>query len=301
MQGIELTVEELVAFRQSFAGVKRHHHQNIKTIQKGYRLSKIKGHGIDFDEVREYQFGDDIRSIDWKTTAKLQKTYSKTYKEERERPVFILVDFNPQMFFGTKYALKSVIAARLAVLIAYLAAHHQDRVGGVIYGYSHIEVKPQANKAGIQGLIRALVHIHNQSSKQSHYDNGLLSALMRIRRSIKPGSLLFVLSDFSSFDKQEQALASQIARHNDVVLSFIYDHLERYVPKPGQYLVNDGKHHKLLSTYGQKIRARYENIFKEKQQKLLEFCQQNNQSLMPISSEDDLAQNLLDSLIIFRK
>lgn len=300
MQGIEVTIEELVNLRHQFSNTP-FGHKHIRTPSSGHRLSKIKGHGIDFDEVREYQFGDDIRSIDWKTSARLQKTYSKTYKEERERPVYILVDFNPNMFFGTKQALKSVITARLATLISYFAVAHQDKVGGIIYGNSHFEIKPKANKLGIQSLIKALVFVHNQSVANPQFVSGLKNGLMRIRRSIKPGSLLFVLSDFSTLKEEEKSLISRIGKHNDIVLTFIYDVLERYAPHSGKYNISNGHIQKILNTQTKRKITQYETIWQNKYNDLALFCEQNRQSLLVINSADNLMQVLLDSLRIFKK
>ena len=302
--GVNLSIEELIHLQSNVNNIALHHRKNIRTSGSGNRLSKIKGHGIDFDEVREYQFGDDIRSIDWKTSAKLQKTYSKTYKEERERPVFILADFNPNMFFGTRVAFKSVIAARLAVFIAHMAIEHQDKVGGVICGNNHhLEFKPKANKAGIQSLIKSLVFIHQKTlGKQTNKtEQSLLNGLIRIRRTIKPGSLLFVLSDFSNFDEPAQALIQQIGKHNDIVFNFIYDTLEKIAPKSGQYLINNGVKHRILSTLGKRNKQQYEQLFLAKQEFLLSFCKQHRQSLLTIGTDEDLQQILLDQLSIFKQ
>lgn len=297
--GIDLNIEELIALRSSAMARKLQHNKDIRTTQSGCLLSKIKGHGIDFDEVREYQFGDDIRSIDWKTSAKYQKTFSKTYKEERERPIFLLVDLDHSMFFGTRIAFKSVIASRLATLIAYLALEHQDRIGGVIYGANnHLEFKPKAGKAGIQALIKSLVHIHQSPRQETTEADNLSQALLRINRTIKPGSLLFVLSDFYQFSKNSQATLQQIGKHNDVVLNFIYDPIEKTPPKKGQYLINNGSIHRNLDSRQKTTKKQYEQLFSHKQSNLLSFCKANRQSLLSIATNDDLQQVLFDQLTI---
>lgn len=128
-----------------------------------------------------------------------------------------------------------------------------------------------------------------------------MQGLLRIRRSIKPGSLLFIISDFSYLNAKEEALISQIARHNDVVLVWVYDNLERNIPQAGSYMLNDGKNHKILNTFLRKNKTNYIQMFKQKHQQLLEFCQKQRQSLIEVSSGDDLAGILLDSLVIFKK
>lgn len=305
--GVSLSVEALIN-TSKILNANLHHHKDIRTSQSGNLLSKIKGHGIDFDEIREYQWGDDIRRIDWKTSAKLQKTYSKTYKEERERPILLLVDFSPTMFFGTKAAFKSIVAAHFATLVGYLATAHQDRVGAVIYSQnSHLECKPKAGKAGIQALIKSLVLIHHQAyyqpqiNQQNQGKIGLVEGLKRLKRIIKPGSLLFVISDFYNLDEAAKSLLQQIGKHNDIVLNFIFDNLEKTAPKKGEYWVNDGSNHRLLDTTKSSQIQRYQHLFADKQHELLTFCQQNHQSLISIKTNADLAQILFDSLNVFKK
>lgn len=304
--GINLTITELVNVKRLLNTNIIHSHKDIRTNHIGNRLSKIKGHGIDFDEVRPYQFGDDIRSIDWKTSARMQTTYSKTYKEERDRPILLFIDFSASMFFGTKVAFKSVIAAKLATLIAYLGVHHQDKIGGIIYSqYGHIELKPKAAKLGLQALIRSMVHLHEQFLSEDNINilnkTTMATALMRVKRAIRPGSLLFVISDFANFDDNSQAIVRQISKHNDIIINFIYDILEKLAPKSGLYAINDGKNHKQLNTYSKKNRKLYEQYFNDKNNFLTEFCYHNHLVFMPVRTDDKVEQILLDSFIIFKK
>ena len=129
----------------------------IKARLSGNYLSAFKGRGMEFDEARPYQPGDDIRSIDWRVTARTGKTHTKLYREERERPVLLWVDYRRSMFFGTQNYFKSVLAAKTAALLAWSAAQHGDRLGGLIFSENiHQELRPQRGKAGTLHFIKKL-------------------------------------------------------------------------------------------------------------------------------------------------
>ncbi len=124
--------------------------QKVRTILGGRYASKLRGRGLDFEEVRNYVAGDDIRTIDWKVTARTQKTHSRVYSEEKEKPVLIVVDQSKSMFFGSQNKTKSVVAAELAALTAFRIAKDGDRVGAVVFGDNAIDViLPKRNKKNI--------------------------------------------------------------------------------------------------------------------------------------------------------
>ena len=130
-QGVRLTVDELLALRRDALGLDLTSRYRVSsTLAGGYR-SKFRGRGMDFDEVRTYQPGDDIRNIDWRVTARTGKPHTKLFKEERERPVFLLIDQSKHLFFGSRNALKSVVAARAASLLVWASINAGSRIGGI--------------------------------------------------------------------------------------------------------------------------------------------------------------------------
>ncbi|MEL0036505.1 MAG: DUF58 domain-containing protein [Gammaproteobacteria bacterium] len=138
--GVRLTVDELLSLRQQASALDlASKYQVSSTLAGGYR-SKFRGRGMDFDEARLYQPGDDIRNIDWRVTARTGKAHTKLFKEERERPVFILIDQSARLFFGSKVAFKSVIAARASALLVWACVNAGCRIGGVIFDdNNHLE------------------------------------------------------------------------------------------------------------------------------------------------------------------
>ena len=133
-------------------------HSKNRAQQSGAYMSRFKGRGMEFDEARLYQPGDDIRSIDWRVTARTGKTYTKVFREERERPVFISVDDRLTMHFATRGVFKSVLAAKLAGLLAWAAEHHGDRIGGQLFSeHDCYELKPQNGRHAVLRFLNTLV------------------------------------------------------------------------------------------------------------------------------------------------
>ncbi len=239
-------------FKTTIASKKKSH-----SAFSGSHLSPFKGRGMDFDEVRPYQPGDDIRNIDWNVTARSNKVHTKVFKEEKERPAFIIIDFRSSMQFATKGSLKSVQAARLAVLSAWILADHQHRIGAIIFtDDGFIECPAKAGKKGVLRLINQLALTHQQLTQPSltkkKFDSS--SFFKRIKKQIKPGSLLLLISDLDFIGQQTEKSTGKstekntekdeaflhleyLSRHNDLLVTFIYDPLEVELPPPGQYAI----------------------------------------------------------------
>ncbi|MFK5893761.1 MAG: DUF58 domain-containing protein [Pseudomonadota bacterium] len=227
----------------------------FSTLSGGH-LSPFKGRGLDFDEVRPYQAGDDIRNIDWNVTARTNKVHTKVFKEERERPVFIIADYRNSMHFATRGSLKSVQAARFAALSAWIAADHHNRVGGMVFtDNQQIELRPKAGYKGVLKLLRLLGQSHQPtnspppSESKSEQENNQHQSIandpavlfMRLKKIIKPGSLIIFISDFRFINADNINLMHSLSRQNDFIASFVYDPLEVELPPPGQYAVTSAR------------------------------------------------------------
>jgi len=242
MSATHIELSELIAMQHQAASlaVRRKY---IRAAMSGTHVSRLRGRGMEFDEVRVYQPGDDVGSIDWKVTARKGMTHVKLYREERERPVLVCLDYRKSMFFATQGSLKSVVATQAAALLAWHGVAHGDRLGGMIFsGETHAEIKPMRGKRGVLALL-------NQCSRHPAWQHTLqttaqptLAALTRkLRYTNKHGSLIYVLSDFRGLTEQATADLAQLARHNDVVLISVVDKLEQTFPQSGTYPVFDGK------------------------------------------------------------
>ncbi len=226
-------------------------HSVIRAGQSGAYVSRFKGRGMEFEEARIYQAGDDIRSIDWRVTARTGKTHTKVFREERERPVFISVDNRVAMHFATRGVFKSVLAAKLAGLLAWAAQHHGDRIGGQIFTDNLCqELKPQN---GRHAVLRFLNTISNQGDDDKITATITLEqVLARLMFHARPGSRVYMISDFRGINDQVENYLAKLSRHCEVALIFVYDPLESHLPEKGRYrfIAKDGVYAASLSGTG---------------------------------------------------
>ncbi len=242
-QATQLDLKQLIAMQRQVADLAVRRKQ-IRSSMSGSHISRIRGRGMEFDEVRVYQPGDDVGSIDWKVTARKATTHIKLFREERERPVLICLDYRKSMFFATRGSLKSVQATKAAALLAWHGIQHGDRLGGLLFSDSeHFELKPKRGRMGVLQFLHRCCHAKAWQKEQlaAEHKHDFSATTRRLRQVSKPGSLIYLLSDFRGLDKQAVSDLIQLARHNDVVLISVYDKLEREFPQSGNYPVFDGK------------------------------------------------------------
>ena len=233
--GVTVSLRELVRLKAAARGIVPPGLSRPVSPQAGAHRSACRGRGLEFDEVRIYQPGDDVRSIDWRVTARRGKPHTKLFREERERPVLLLVDLNPGMFFGTRRQFKSVLAARAAAIIAWAAAMGGDRAGGVVAGSAGSRVVPaRSRQAGPLGLFHAICDL--QPLGPGEPAPGRLDApVAMLHQMARSGSLVILLSDFHELGPEGISRIRSIAMRNDVVACFIHDVLERSAPPAGIY------------------------------------------------------------------
>lgn len=213
----------------------------IHGVMSGSHLSKQKGRGLDLDQLRLYQGGDDIRTIDWRVTARTQKPHTRIYKEERERPIFIMCDQRSPMFFGSRRSFKSVLAAQCSALIAWAAIGHGDRVGALVLGdHEETDFRPKQRSQHVLQILRCINQYNQKLKDHTAPQNSLSDALVHLQRTMKPGTTLFLLSDFYDLTEADKEALYTIRRHNHIVALQILDPLELESPPPGLYGVSDG-------------------------------------------------------------
>ncbi len=288
-EAVQISVPALVQLSR-FAPYLPLSSEKILARQSGDYQSPFKGRGMEFDESRLYQAGDDIRNIDWRVTARTGKAHTKLFREERERQVFVWLDLRAPMFFATRGMYKSVLASRMASLLAWSAVHHGDRVGGVIFSDdSHHELKPQRGKNGALRLINQIVKHqswHNSGQGQSD-ESSMLRSLIRLRRVARPGSLIFMLSDFRNLDEKTESQLKLLGRHTDIVMVFIYDGLEQELPTAGMYRVSNGEQELMLNTFDRQRSELYQAHFEQHQQRLQGLAKTSNIHLINCTTQDD--------------
>ena len=257
-EGVTVALPELIAL-QRYAQMINYHPEG-RSARPGNHSSKVRGRGMDFSEVRNYQAGDEIRHMEWRVTARTGRPHIKLYQEERERPVVILMDFNPSMYFGTRIAFKSVVAARLAAILAWTVIKQGDRLGALLCAAgAHNEFTPRSRERGVLPFLAALSQYTQAlpTASQASDNRSLSYALQRVQRVAKPGSLLVLISDFYTLDKESEQHLNRLRSHNDILAYHLCDPLEITPPKPQQYAITDGQQEMLLDTNIQAINTAY--------------------------------------------
>ena len=287
---VRVNLKTLVDLARPAASLKKRR-SSIKAQQSGGDVSRFKGRGMEFDETRLYQPGDDIRSIDWRVTARTDKTHTKLFREERERPVFISVDYRPAMYFATRGVFKSVQAAKLAALLAWTAQHHGDRVGGQIFSdHECHELKPQNGKHAVLKLFNKLVA--NQDSGSETDDISFERVILRLTQHVRPGSLVYIISDFRELNLKIENHLAKIAQHCDVVLIQVYDPLESHLPITGRYRFTDKQRDVMVDTSDQQRINRYQQRFHQHQLQLKKLAKKMRMAFIQCCTTDDPLQIL---------
>lgn len=272
----------------------------IKARQSGTYLSQRKGRGMEFEEHRLYQPGDDVRNIDWRVTARTGSVHTKVFQEERERPVLFCVDYRAPMFFATRGVFKSVMAARAATVLAWSSVHRGDRVGGLVFSESrHQELRPQRGNASVLRLIQALVQaglVRSGNRETLSMDK----PMERLRRVVRPGSQVCIISDFRGWNDRAESHLMQIARHNSVWLVFIADEIEMSLPPAGVYKITDGSRKSYIDTHGRSVQEGYRASFDARHDRLKLLCRQHAMSLIFLSTQSDLLEVLRSAIIAGR-
>ncbi|UXX78778.1 DUF58 domain-containing protein [Reichenbachiella carrageenanivorans] len=207
--------------------------QKVKSVLGGKHASKLRGRGLDFEEVRNYVKGDDIRNIDWKVTARTKQTHTRVFSEEKEKPALIIVDQSKPMFFGSQKRTKSVVAAELAAVSAFRVLKQGDRVGGVVIADQGVDIiQPKRDRRNILRFFEKIVS-RNQGLRESVVSKSedlLKDAMAKIRNIVTHDYLVVVISDFNKYSPDIVRFISQIAQHNDVILAKVTDPMERDIP-----------------------------------------------------------------------
>lgn len=258
--GIHLSAAELIALRPRCNALRLPMRQAAASALAGAYRSRFRGRGVDFVESRNYQPGDDIRNMDWRVTARTGRPHTKVFQEERERPVLVLLDAAPTLFFGTRKRLKSVAAGELAAAIAWAAVRRGDRIGGFLFAPGrHRELRPAGGRRGAMRMIQGLVDWLQPEAAARSGSEPLSIALERARHAVRPGSLVIVISDFFDLDDDCNRHLSRLRQHNDVIGCQVLDAAEHRLP-PGRYPISDGEQTAVLDTAHGEARNRYREM-----------------------------------------
>lgn len=242
---VSITLNDLLLMKAEARGFSFLPRQPVSSLLSGRHGSRLRGRGLTFEELRTYHPGDDIRTIDWKATARLRSTQVRVYNEERERPVFLLVDQRLPMFFGSRRAMKSVVAAELSALAAWRSLDVGDRVGGIVFNESEIaKVRPHRSRTRVLELLNEITRFNQQLASEDppQGDLKLNDALRAALHIITHDYLVVVISDFDGADEETKRLSTLLAARNDVLIVAVYDPLgSNLVGSPGMIASDRGE------------------------------------------------------------
>lgn len=296
--GVRVSLGELIEMRHRVREVQLFSTPARRSPLIGLHHSKLRGRGVDFDQVRVYQAGDDVRTIDWRVTARTQEPHTKLFHEERERPIYILVEQSRQLFFGSGLMFKSVLAAQAASLIGWAALGHNDRIGGLVFGdLEHHEIKPRRSKQSLLQLLNRLARANQALSNDSQGGRDSFGlALRRAREVLRPGSLVVILCDERTLSDSSEQQLLLLARHTDLLLLPLSDPLDHALPAAGLLRFAEHGAQLELDTQDAELRQAYRSLGEARQARWQRLAQKLGVPLLALSTQSEMVEQLREHL-----
>lgn len=291
---VTIDLEALIGLKADARGFSFLPRQPVASLLAGRHASRLRGRGLSFEELRHYHQGDDVRTIDWKATARLRSPHVRVYSEERERPVLLVVDQRRPMFFGSRRAMKSVSAAEVAALGAWRALRTGDRVGGIVFNEAEIvDLRPHRSQTQVLRIFHEVVRLNHALAAKEPVSGGITlnQALEAALRRANHDHLVVLISDFDGADEETQGLATRIAAHNDLLAVAIYDPLGASLqPQPGMVAESGGERITLPLHAG--FPAAFQQAFARRLDEWTEIFRALKVPVLPISSAEPPADQL---------
>ena len=264
--------------------------QPARSILNGRHASRLRGRGLNFEELRNYLPGDDVRSIDWKVTARTGEPHVRVYTEERDRPALIVVDQRMSMYFGSQLNMKSVTAAEAAVVAAFRILDQGDRVGGIVFGDEVItEIRPQRSRRTLDAFISAVANANSLLKADAPVTKAMslnhpLEAVLKIAHQ---NHLVIVISDFDGIDQHTEKLVRGIAHHNDLILAAVTDPLAHDVKGNLKLVVSDGQLQAELDTSTDKVQHSLHEFVTGRLAEVLDWEKKFGIPILPLSAGEE--------------
>ncbi len=295
-EGVYVTLDELTRLQYRARGFSFLPRQPVHSLLSGRHTSRMRGRGLDFEELRRYLPGDDPRTIDWKVTARTGKPHVRVYTEERDRPALIVVDQRIGMFYGTRLNLKSVTAAQIAAAGAWRVTGVGDRIGAVVFDDSEIEeVAPHRSGQTVLRILHALVEKNTalRADSPARSNPAMLNEVLRgVARNVSHDYLIAIVSDFDGADDETTRLVTRMAHHNDVIAIPVYDPSSQELPTTGRLVVSDGEV-QIEVDFGKKSsRRRLLDFAEGRLASVMAWQREIGVPVMPISTAEDVMDQM---------
>jgi uncharacterized protein (DUF58 family) len=299
--GVEITLAELVRLRQEALRLRLPPARRAGGPLPDAYHTLYRGRGLEFEESRAYQPGDDFRSLDWRVTARTGRLHTKIFLEEREHALLVAVDAGATMRFGSRIAFKWVAAARLAAMLAWMAMENGDRAGGLVYGIG-ARIRERAPEAGLDGIMPLLKLLATTPDLPTgDTPSPPAPAFERLRRIARHGAVVAVLSDFAAWDHTAETALAPLAAANDVMLIMVSDPLEAELPPPGRFVFQAGNDLLAVDTGDAALRAAHARAFAERRAAVVAACRRNGARFCAVSTAQTPVEALREGLLRRRR
>ena len=293
-------LDELVRLQFKASGFSFLPRQPIHGILSGRHASKLRGRGLNFEELKNYLPGDDTRNIDWRVTARTRKPYVRVYTEEKDRTVWLLIDQRINMFFGSRHKMRSVVAAEVAAISAWRVLSSGDRVGALIFDDSDIKVIPphRSREQVTRILKQVIIKNHALNAQQgSVKDSGMLNRVLQQASTFaRHDCLVCLISDGNGIDDESRRYITRLAEHNDVLSVFIYDQLEQELPDSGRLVFSDGSGQLEADTRSGRLRRSFRQGFDQRLQEMRSASRRFSIPLLPVHTSSPVLEQVREML-----
>lgn len=291
--GLSAGLDDLIEQKKYLPYIRRRHN-NITSDRAGDIRSAFKGRGMEFEEVRSYGFGDDVRDIDWRVTARKGGVYTKVFSEEKDREVYVVLDLSSYMLFGTKKELKSVAASKLAALLGWQSMANKDRFGVLIYDGRETKIfKSQNNQKHLMAILKAISETSKAVLNTTENQTADIKDPLRVLQfSLKSQAMVFVISDFKNISEEALKTLVSLAKRCRVYCVNVYDYIEAISPEDGEYLAEYKGEKLSFNTSSEIFKQTYYNYFAQKRKTMENFCKRFGCSYLDIRTDYPLYKQL---------
>jgi Uncharacterized conserved protein (some members contain a von Willebrand factor type A (vWA) domain) len=288
-------MDDLIALRFHVKPRRLAQQQKLISEKGGYHQAIRKGRGMEFSEVREYTAGDDVRHIDWKVSARTQKTHTKVFTEELEKPVVCVLEQTPKLFFGSRTRFKADMALQLLAALGWVTLQQGDRFGGLAFNHlGHQWVEPRHHQTSVMQFLHQSLALQQQlSSPGTSSAENWLTQLSQLQKHLRPGTRVFLVGDFLNSSDAFIEKLTQLKRHADITLIHVYDPLEIHLPTLGQLKLTDGDHEMALNTLDEAFREQYTELYENAWQTLHQQLAPWHLPLVDIATDEDPVKGLM--------
>ena len=294
--GVYVSLDDLLALEYHGRKISFLPHQPVHSLLSGRFASRMRGRGLNFEEIRDYRPGDDVRSIDWKVTARLQKPHIRVFNEERDRQTLLVVDQRLSMFFGSQRSMKSVTAAEAAAISTWRVLGAGDRVGAIVFDDRGLtEFRPRRSRATVLQILSAIV----ASNRSLGVGRGLSASPSMLNKAIQQAqrralhdAVVIIISDFDGADDETRGMVGAMARHNDVVALLVHDPLQSELPASASMTVTDGELQIHLEIGREGVRKSIVEATQARLKGVFAWTQELGVPVLPLSAAEDTAQQL---------